>query len=219
MITQFIGVPGSGKTTALAWVARRAIRKPGCPISICGELVSSGHSIVYTNFPFDGAYQLDYEKLGEYRFEDALILIDEITMFSDSRDFKNFSGALKFFYSQHRKFHLDIIIATQAYDDSDKKIRNLTVGYYLLEPSIIPGLNKITSVVPFFDIINYKPTSGYTWGKTQYFRAKPLYKLFDSYATLGTKKESLPLAPLVPWFVDDEENENEIEVVDNTVNT
>lgn len=211
MITQFIGVPGSGKTTALAWVARRALRKRNQPISICGYLVSSGHPLLFTNFPFDGAFQLDYENLGKYSYEDALILIDEITMFSDSREYKNFSSALKFFYSQHRKFHLDIIVATQAIDDADKKIRNLTVGFYLLEPSIIPGINKFTAIVPFFDIINFKPTSGYRWGKSQYFLTKPLFKLFDSFATLGIKKESLPPAPLIPWKNEDEGKEIDLD--------
>ena len=52
MITSFIGAPGCGKSTALAWVARRATRKRCAPISICGHLVSSGHTQLFTNFPF-----------------------------------------------------------------------------------------------------------------------------------------------------------------------
>lgn len=199
MITSFIGAPGSGKSTALAWVARRALRKRNQPISICGSPVSSGHPLLFTNFPFDGAFQLDYDNLGKYRYEDALILLDEISMYSDSRDYKNFSKALIFFFTQHRKFNLDLIWTSQTYDDSDKKIRNLTVGYYMIEPTFLPGISRFVEIEPFTDVIQYKIVSGYRWGKTQKFLTKPLYKLFDSYQTLSIKKEDLPPAPLIPW--------------------
>lgn len=209
MITSFIGAPGCGKSTALAWVARRASRKRCAPISICGHLVSSGHTQLFTNFPFEGAYQLDYDNLGKYRYEDALILLDEISMYSDSRDYKNFSKALIFFFTQHRKFNLDLIWTSQTYDDSDKKIRNLTVGYYMIEPTILPGLSRFQEIEPFTDVIQYKIVSGYRWGKAQYFLTKPLYKLFDSYQTLNVKKEDLPPPPLIPWFPEDSAAEPE----------
>lgn len=203
MITSFIGAPGCGKSTALAWVAHRATTRRNKPISICGQLVSSGHPLLFTNFPFDGAYKLDYENLGKYKYEDALILLDEMTMLSDSRDYKNFTSALKFFYTQHRKFSLDIIWTSQSYDDSDKKIRNLTVGYYMIEPTMIPGISRFVEIEPFTDVIQYKIVSGYRWGKSQLFLTRPLFKLFDSFQTLGVEKESLPPPPLVAWSDDD----------------
>lgn len=90
MISNFNGVPGCGKSTMLAWVARRATLHPNKPIFLCGQQISSGHPITFTNFPFDGAFQLDYDNLGRYNYEDALLLIDELSMYSDSRDFANF---------------------------------------------------------------------------------------------------------------------------------
>lgn len=198
MISAFIGAPGCGKSTALAWVARRATTQPDKPIFISGFPVSAPHKTVYTNFPFKGAFQLDYEKLGEYNFNDCLILIDEISMYSDSRDYSKFTSALKFFFSQHRKSHIDVIWCSQAYDDSDKKIRNLTVAYFMIEPWFF-GLSRFILIEPFTDIVNYKLVSGYRYGRMQYFRVKPLYKLFDSYSTLKIDMKSLPDPPHVPW--------------------
>lgn len=198
MISAFIGAPGCGKSTALAWVAQRATRRPDRPIFISNFKVSDPHEYLYTNFPFRGAYQLDYDKLGSYNFHDALILIDEISMYSDSRDYKNFTDALKFFFSQHRKGHVDVIWVSQAYDDSDKKIRNLTTAYFMIEPCYF-GLSRFVSILPFTDIINYKLVSGYRYGKMQYFRTKPLYQLFDSFSTLRIDMKSLPDPPLRLW--------------------
>lgn len=198
MITAFIGAPGCGKSTALAWVARRATQRPNKPICISGFQVSEGHPLLFTNFPFPGAYQLDYENLGKYNYQDCLILIDEISMYSDSRDYKNFTDALKFFFTQHRKGHVDLIWCSQAYDDSDKKIRNLTVAYYMIEPWFF-GLSRFCLIEPFTDIINYKLVSGYQRGRNQYFRRAPLFSLFDSYKTLRIDMKSLPDPPLVLW--------------------
>lgn len=205
MITSFIGSPGCGKSTALAWVARRATRKPNKPIYICGSPVSSGHPHLFTNFPFSGAYVLDYDKLGKYKYEDALILIDEMSMFSDNRDYKTFDKTLSFFYSQHRKYHLDIIWCSQTID-ADKKIRDRTVGYYMLSPTLLPSIYQFQLLEPFTDVINYKIVSGYDWGRKQWFCARPLWKLFDSFDTIGVNKDSLPPVPLKLW---DNYNPNE----------
>lgn len=214
MISAFIGSPGSGKSTALAWVARRATTHPNKPITICGETVSKGHTLLFTNFPFDGAYQLDYDNLGKYRYEDALILLDEVSMYSDSRDYKNFSRALTYFYTQHRKFHCDLIWTSQAFDDSDKKIRNVTTSYFMIEPFLF-GFSRFVHIKGFTKLIDSKIRSGYEWGKVQYFRTTPLYKLFDSYSTLKIAKESLPPPPLIPWN-ESENNDTKSEIVTNT---
>lgn len=215
MISAFIGSPGCGKSTALAWVARRATTRPNKPIYICGQCVSEGHTMLFTNFPFDGAYQLDYDNLGKYRYEDALILLDEMSMYSDSRDFKNFSKALLFFYTQHRKSHISIIWASQQYSDSDKKIRGLTTSYFMIEPFLF-GFSRFVHIRAYTRLINADIKSGYEWGKAQYFRVKPLYKLFDSYSTLGVDKNSLPSPPLIPWNPDSEDSESDTAVSDSS---
>lgn len=199
MISAFFGVPGSGKSLALAWVARRALSKRAYNISFCGIQLSVPHKRIFTNFECPGCYKLNYEDLGKYNFEDSLILIDEIMMYSDSRDFKTFSADLKFFFSQHRKFNIDIVWTSQSYDDSDKKIRNLTTNFFLVEGSRLPYFSKITHISPCFDIVEGNPKSFYKWGRISRFYRKPLFKWIDSYATIKREKQTLPPAPLVEW--------------------
>lgn len=197
MITAFFGVPGAGKSLGLAWVARRATA--GKPVYIAGFKVSDPHKKVYSNFPFQGAYKLDYSTLGKCLYEDCLILIDEIMMYSDSRDFKTFTADLKFFFSQHRKFNVDIVWTSQSYDDSDKKIRNLTNNYFLVERTRLTKFSRFTYIKPFFDIVDYTPRSGYKFGAIKYFYLPPLYKRVDSFNTISRKKEELPLPPEIIW--------------------
>ena len=56
-------------------------------------------------------------------------------------------------YTQHRKFNLDLIWTSQTYDDSDKKIE-MTVGYYMIEPTILPGVSRFQEIEPFTMLFN-----------------------------------------------------------------
>lgn len=132
MISGIFGLPGSGKSLYLSMLAHRAVHGKNLNFSNQNYSMFKSYDKVFTDFPFPGAYQLDFDLLGKVRFEKCLILIDEIMMFCDSRNFKTFSDELKFFFSQHRKFEIDIVYASQAYDDVDKKIRNLTDSYYYI---------------------------------------------------------------------------------------
>lgn len=126
MITGVFGLTGSGKSTFLAYCAQRALH--GKKISIRGVSVQDHvkYDRVYSNYYINGCYQLDYNCLGKFNFENCLILIDEIMMYSDSRNYKNFSEELKYFYSHHRKYNIDVIYCSQSFSDCDIKIRNLT---------------------------------------------------------------------------------------------
>lgn len=196
MISAFFGVPGSGKTTALAWVANKAVTRPNRPIYLCGVKVSDGHPVTYSNFQFPGCYKLDYELLGVADYRDCNILIDEAMMYSDCRDFKAFSERLKFFYSQHRKFNVDVIWCSQSYDDTDKKIRNLTVNFFHVIPLAF-SFFRITHIEPFFDIVNTKIASGYDFGRSQFIYGRPLFRLFNSFATV--KHDALTEPPKDSW--------------------
>ena len=118
MISGYFGLPGVGKTSFLAKIAyleNRRIRKG-----------KSKYKQVYTNFFCEGCYRLNFRDLGLYDFSDSLILIDEITLEADSRDFKSFTQQLKEFFMLHRHYGCDIVYFTQQYDGLDKKIRDLT---------------------------------------------------------------------------------------------
>ncbi len=118
MISGFFGLPGVGKTSFLAKIAyleNRRIKRG-----------KSKYKQVYSNFWCDGCFRLSFRDLGKYDISDSLILIDEITLEADSRDFKSFTQQLKQFFVLHRHYNCDIVYFTQQYDGLDKKIRDLT---------------------------------------------------------------------------------------------
>ena len=125
MISGYFGLPGVGKTTFLAKIAQKELKR-----------ISRGKSRyrrVYTNFPCSGCYALEFKDLGTYQFEDCLILLDEVSLEADSRDFKSFTQELRSFFALHRHYGCDIVWFTQAYDSMDKRIRDLTAELFFVK--------------------------------------------------------------------------------------
>lgn len=177
MITCVFGLPGSGKSTLMAKMARDAMKK--------------GRK-VYCNFFLAGAYHIDFKDLGVYNFEDCLILIDEAMNEADSRGFKSFTPELKYFFSNHRHYHCDVVYFTQAYDDVDKRIRNNTAR--LLYCKKLLWWSTTTEIYRTITINDFSSeiVSGYKMGgllSTRiYFRPR-YYKYFDSFE----RKQLTPL--------------------------
>lgn len=197
MITMIFGLPGSGKSTALAWMCKQAL--DGKELYICGRKIASAHKHVITNFPFYGANEFDPDSLGKMDYKDTLFVIDESSMYFDSRNFKSFSEYVKNWATQHRKDDLDIILASQGYSDNDLRIRNSTGNMFYCE-SFFFDFFRISHIEPFFEIINFQLVSGYRWGKVQYFWGKPIFKLFDTHAKI--KSSAVEPVVLIPWDVE-----------------
>nr|CDL65874.1 unnamed protein product [uncultured bacterium] len=182
MISGYFGLPGCGKTTFLASIAQKELRRI--------KKGKSKYKKVYTNFWCDGCLRIDYKHLGNFDISDALILLDEITLDADSRNFKQFDEAHKYFFLLHRHYNCDLIYFTQFYDGVDKKIRDITnilwhvkrVGPFSIARQIfrILDINEQTKEIVqgyrfsnFFELLFLHP-----------FRIcyRPLwYKYFDSF--------------------------------------
>lgn len=104
-VSLYFGLPGAGKTTIMASIMYRAIRKRTYP-----------H--VYTNIAttLPGVTVIDNDCIGKYNLEDALICIDEATLFADSRDHKNFKREVLEYFLEHRHYNVDILLFTQQWD-------------------------------------------------------------------------------------------------------
>lgn len=199
MICGIIGLPSSGKSLVLSYLAYRAIN--GKSINFHGfncAHFDKHYQRVYTNFPFEKAYQLDFDALGYAEYNNCLMLTDELQMFADSRNFKNFGDNLKFFFSQHRKFKIDFIYATQSPDTVDKRIRSLTDKLYYIDRTIF-NLIRIREIQTYFDIHNnlslsYEYSSGLN---SRYFYAPRLYKYNDTYGLIHSLINRP--APSVQW--------------------
>lgn len=178
MIQGIFGLPGSGKSTYLAKLARKA-QKKGIK--------------VYSNFYISGCYQLDFDDLGIHDYSDCLILIDEISLFCDSRNWKNFSKELVYFFTNHRHYGVSIVYASQSYRDCDVKVRNCTDSLYYIKYGLF-GFSTVRSIDKVF-CIDDEITEGYSlsgW-PSLVFRRK-YYKMFDSF----TRRE-LPPNTAKPW--------------------
>lgn len=122
MIQGYFGLPGSGKTTFLTMLAQKELKRI--------RKNKSRYDRVLTNFYCAGCYKIDYKDLGHFSIENSLVLLDEITLDADSRDFKQFDKFHKSFFLLHRHYNCDVIYFTQQYDGVDKKIRDITSSLY-----------------------------------------------------------------------------------------
>lgn len=127
-ISLYFGLPGCGKTTLLTKLALDAVRK--------GKYLN-----VYTNVHLNvpGVTIIDNECIGQFELENCLLLIDEATLFADSRDFKNFSKGRLEYFLEHRHRNADIVLFTQQWDGVDRKIRVITDRVYYVYKGIFTG--------------------------------------------------------------------------------
>lgn len=185
MITCVFGLPGQGKSSYMAYLAKKALTtKRGKKL----------YDRVYCNFSMSGCYKLDYSDLGKYNFENCLILIDEMMNEADSRDFKKFDAEKKYFFSNHRHYGCDVVYFTQAWDDVDKKIRNNTQELYYIKKifwwSFVNPIKQILTI----DDLSHQIVTGYQFHsifKSKFFFRPFTYKWFDSFE----RKELPPLLP------------------------
>lgn len=199
LISGIFGLPGSGKSLFLGLIAQRAVK--GKNINYHGLTLGGlrKYKYVYTNFSCDGCYKLEYDKLGVLNYRDCLILVDEIMLLSDSRDYKKFTDNLKFFYSEHRKSNCDFIYASQSYDDVDKKIRNRTQQLYYIDRWFFE-FSVVKRIEYYFDVANGKINEGYIYAPPitdfHFWRPK-YYKYIDSYELVNGSLQDEP--ELIPW--------------------
>ena len=127
-VSLYFGLPGCGKTTLLTSLALKAVK-------------SGKYRNVYSNVPLKifGVTYIKNECIGKYILEDALILIDEASLYADSRDHKNFSVGQVTYFLEHRHFNVDIALFTQQWDGVDRKIRVITDRVYYVYKGLFLG--------------------------------------------------------------------------------
>lgn len=191
MISGVFGLTGAGKSTFLAWCADRVQRfKPlSIGLGLAGgvslqDVRSADYKRIYSNFPLLGCYPLEWDELGVFDYSDCLILIDEIMMLCDSRQWKQYPEHIKYFFSHHRHYHTDIVFCSQSYKDTDIRIRNLAQQYLYIERA-----GAFTRVSPIHHLMDIKLGSIDDWYEkggrlaSRYIRRSRLYHMFDSHST------------------------------------
>lgn len=156
MITGYFGVPGCGKTT----LATKKARKLNKQIKRDEKRVKMGlkrkcsYKYVLTNFNCKGCYKIDFSDIGVYDIQECAIILDELTIDADNRDFKNFQRSSVEGFIYHRHYFNDIFYYTQNYNAVDKKIRDLTHTLYFVKKSYLPFFSLFTKARRIFRTID-----------------------------------------------------------------
>lgn len=127
-VSLYFGLPGCGKTTMLTKMALDGLH-------------SGRYQNIYTNIHLNipGVTYIDNDCIGTYELRDCLLLIDEATLFADSRDFKKFSKGRLEYFLEHRHRNADIALFTQQWDGVDRKIRTITDRVYYIKKGVLLG--------------------------------------------------------------------------------
>ena len=112
------GKKGSGKTTLMTKLALQYQKK--------------GWN-VYCDRPIPGCYLYDIQDFGKKMFpENSLILVDEVGLIWDNRNFKSFPECVKVYFKYQRQYKNVVYLFSQSFD-VDKKIRDLTDHLYIVQ--------------------------------------------------------------------------------------
>lgn len=191
MICGFFGLPGCGKSTFLAKFARKYLKR-GYPV------------YVHEDSPVDGCFLFKWSDLGAFDMSGSIILIDEISLHADNRDYAKLSQQVKQFMILHRHYHCDIFWFTQQYDGVDRKIRELTTCLYYVRAAGL--LSYAVRIDRFIHVekeqkqikVGYK-ISGllrilFAWlnGSLKLCYRPLYYKYFDSFIAPALKEKEYP---------------------------
>ena len=111
------GKKGSGKSTLLTKYALDYLKK--------------GWN-VYSTEHCPGTYQISYQDIGVKKIPpNSVVIVDEVGMIWDSRNFKNFPSHVRDYFKLQRHYKHVVILASQTFD-VDKKIRDLADEMYLV---------------------------------------------------------------------------------------
>lgn len=117
-LTFIFAKKGAGKSTLLTKLAIQHI--------------NNGWS-VYSTERIPGCYLIDYKDIGYFEFpEHSCVLIDEVGMIWDNRNFKSFPSEVRDWFKLQRHRKVKVYLASQSFD-VDKKIRDLADDMFLLQ--------------------------------------------------------------------------------------
>lgn len=172
---QIFAPPGTGKTTLAAKIVRDA--------NFEGKKV-------YSNVPIISANVLDLKDLGKYDFSHSILIIDEAGTEVGNRNWHtNLNDDQIKALKLHRHDDIDIYLFSQAYDDIDKKFRELTTKLLLLTKSKLPFFVLATAIRKTMQLINGQIVEFFEIDKGSCFRFFIVNKwaYFNSY-----QSEQLP---------------------------
>lgn len=187
------GKKGSGKSTLLTKYALDYLRK--------------GWN-VYSTEKCPGTFHISPEDVGRFQFPPrSVVIIDEVGMIWDNRDFKNFSNQVRDYFKLQRHYKHVVILASQTFD-VDKKIRDLADEMYLVTKKfrVFSYAKKILRQTVLVEATGQSPSKidenlvfdslFLFWAGSRKFTYIPKYtKYFDSFKVPGLKEKDFEKVP------------------------
>lgn len=195
----YFGVPGSGKTTYAAYLAKQA-RRESIVIRFCRRfpcrftnwILDGGNwkreYPVWSNVPIAGTLRLNArEDIGVHMIQDGKMIIDEAGVEFNSRNYKTFPQTAIKFFKYHRHYGVSVDVFSQSFEDMDVTLRRLAQNFYVVRKSLIPFFivtKRIRRRVGI-DEKTHQLCDAYAFGfpvlDTKWIFCPPLWKLFNSY--------------------------------------
>lgn len=200
VLNVYFGVPGSGKTTFAAYLAKRMAKESHVirwakkhPGKLSEKLLASRFfkrsMPVYSNVPITGAYQLDPQNdIGKYMICDGKVIIDEAGIEYNNRNFKAFPPDAIYWYKYHRHYECSVDVFSQSYEDMDITLRRLAQNYFVVKKSLLPFCIVCTKIrrKVGIDENTHQIIDKYYFGLpilgSKWVFSPPLWKLFNSYS-------------------------------------
>lgn len=196
-LIMIFGKKGSGKSTLQVKIAMQHIKKGWT---------------VYCTTRLAGCYYIPDDLIGQVQFrENSVLLVDEVGMIWDNRNFKNFSNDVRDWFKLQRHRKVKVYLFSQSFD-VDKKIRDLVDSMYLvgrcfrvfsygkrINRNII--ITKASSEAPstLADELSFDSLF-FFWCGSRILTYIPRYiKYFDSYEAVALKQYNFDYMPIVKY--------------------
>lgn len=191
------GKKGSGKTTLMVKLSIKYNRKK---------------RPVYRNVPgIPGTYYFDTDIIGIAAFPpESVIMVDEVGMVWDNRNFKNFSNEVRDYFKLQRHYKHTVYLFSQSFD-IDKKLRDLTDRMYLVTNlfncvSIARGIVKQITIShadkntvgesKLVDDMRFQPLLLFWLGSCKITYIPRYAKYFDTYIAPALKPHQFDYTPI-----------------------
>lgn len=213
MIVVYTGLPGSGKTARLALMALKRLQ-------YARSVSRNGHvRRVYSNIKFAPHIEERYAQHIHYfddiydmpNWKDCDIIIDELAIYFDSREWENLPRSIKRYLRLHRHYGVNIYGAAQDFLTVDNAVRRLCAHLFHLNKKLSsaePSPYHRNTKFPFC-ISTSNEVLPSLWGveKEHYeYTGFPSFYFFTRkhFSVFNTREElpEQPPAPRVKHYVD-----------------
>ena len=181
MIIAYTGMPGGGKTTALAWRAYKA-QKQG--------------RMVFSNVNIKGTYKITFEDIIEFRFPEGCdILIDESGRWFNSRKWASLPEDVFDLFTMHRHLQTNLYIAVQSFARIDKSLREVVELVYWSRNSPMLPFHKYEG---FYDLEKVGSMKGEHNVSHLVWKTRKIRGMFNTHSMKNQFAHKQEI-PLIEW--------------------